>query len=145
MKKILFILAIFISSTALAGNPGPIDSGPVASGITAADLSASPSFTVAVGGYYTLAVYVYFTHSAATDVKMTCYSGPDATPTTVMTGSSALSAMGDTELAWSHAVTGDKDFRWEVGLKDEYTKCTLSGTSADSSDLVTVKLRRAAR
>lgn len=106
--------------------------------------AATRTFTVTESnmiGSGVLIAYVDFTHTAATDVQMTCTASPDGGTTYFAIQSCEVTA-GDctsSDANWTIAVSGDDTLVWRVDtLGFPRVQCVFSGTSGGGSDTIDV-------
>jgi hypothetical protein len=147
---LLFLLALLAPTVASAAVPVVAANreyplGTLLSGVALNASSASRTFSLDDDrefGFNLLVAYVYLTRSAATDVRMTCTGAPDAeSGPAVLQDITVASGVGTSDDArFQKAVSGTAAWPWRVDVTGyRNVKCTLSGTSGGSSDLVTVK------
>lgn len=115
----------------------------VALNAAAATRTASVLLEGSKAGYDIAIMHIDLTHTAATDVQMSCTITPSAADSAGVLQQCAVSAGACTssDASWTKAVSGDKVFLWRVDISGfpGTLACVLSGTSAGANDKVTVK------
>lgn len=156
MKKVTTIVTSVLATLALVGlmstayalytPPGPNANarytltvgGAAFSGLA---INAAKEFeAINVGGYHTVLVEVQYTYSAASAITMTCTESPDNSNwfqiPQVDESSPPTVAFAQRTWSWTLA-SADVDFYFEVPVRYRYLKCSMVGTGADASDVVT--------
>lgn len=146
LRRALVALGLLLgASTAQAAGYNPSYTiTPAALGVSGAALSSNPSFTVRTDGYANLTVYIQLTRSAVSSVALNCTAGPNAAVQAPL-AVAQVGGNGSISMApasWAYPVTTSGTLRIIVGpVNDVMTTCTLGGTGATSSDLVSVYAR----
>lgn len=143
------ITAVLLASTMFVNAAGrgrkwqPRDSSGGSFACAAQDLSGGPTCEAIESGEADyLVVKIALTQDSATDVTMTCEISADDSDWYPHPGcSNATSPTIDCDDGtWQKdGISADDDITFIVPLYDEYTRCSFAGTSATSSDLITVK------
>ena len=123
----------------LVRNESSINPINVLEGVALNAAAATRTAEINCEGYSVLRFFVFFTHSAASDVSVTPTATLDGTnyaplqSRSIVAGAATLSDLVDTK-----TVTGDDQFWVDYDVRGLTTiKLAMSGTSAGASDLVT--------
>ena len=152
LHVLTFLLALIFSASAFARASEPqamrYPLGTLLDGVALNDATpANRTLTVLTdgtqSGYGLLVLYVDHTNSNASTVDMTCTNKPTATDTAATLQDCTIDA-GECEsddASWSKSVSASKAWPWRVNISGfpGRIECVLSGTSADGSDLVSIK------
>lgn len=151
MKRHLIAALVLLGFVACGGYGGHVWKEQAATVISAAAIN-STQYTgwIEVEDDRSIAFEIAYTYSAATAVTMSCETADDGTTTNgagfdlhVLQDSATAGTSDSYPHVWSNAVSADEKWTWTVwGLPHQYINCWFDGTSADGSDVVTVKHRR---